>query len=186
LVRVVVEIPDPVFETVELLAFMRGVSVDVVLRDVIVDYASRARDLLDLYYFKLVRVPRVTRELLSSTGVEADVDMVISTMGKLVTVLKDSFGYIPNSLDLDRLSGEELERLSNAIADVEGVRLDPERYISDLLGELRGVARAFSLELVERGGERGGSIRGYRARNVNLLYQYYGFGTRKARQLLSR
>jgi len=68
LVRVVVEVSDPVFETIELLAFMRGVNVDVVLRDVIVDYASRARDLLDLYHFKLVRVPRVTRELLSSIG----------------------------------------------------------------------------------------------------------------------
>jgi len=63
MVKVTIEIPDPLFDYLELLAFMKGVSVDIVLRDIIVNYVNTARDIIDMYYFKTIWVPKVTREL---------------------------------------------------------------------------------------------------------------------------
>lgn len=177
--KITIEIPDPAYRALEEIATIKGTSVEALARDAIINYVNVVHDVARHSYFRFVHVPRETRRFLDLHKIEANVDEVVELLGKLATLLKDTFTDIPRTVDIEKLKKEEIDRMAHAITEIEAARLDPIRYIMDLLRRVKQFGKAFGVEVVERNGV----ITGVRIRNPHLLYMYYGHGTARIKRL---
>jgi len=183
------------FKALEKIAYIKGTSVELVALDAIRVYLGIVKDVDDHYRFKFEYVVEETRRLIESAASKGIIkvkkvkpEKIASSLGKLITLIKDSYGYIPGELLLDDIKAEELERLFSVLtkitgrSSVGGRKLNPITYIVSRVMEVRGVARAFGIEVVEEGG----SVKAIKFNNINLLYMYYGYGTRFLRRRIKR
>ncbi len=192
--QITVELPEPLFKSLEKLAYIKGTAVELIALEAIRLYVSIAEDIDAHYRFKYEHVVEETRRLIEaavSKGLikrEVDAEKVASSLGKLVTLLKDTYGDIPRELALDKMSDEDLEKLSGTLrriigrSRVGGRELNPINYILNRVKEVRSVAGVFGIDVVEKGG----SIKAIRFNNINLLSMYYGYGTRFLRRKIKR
>jgi len=191
------ELPEPLFKSLEKIAYIKGTSVELVALDAIKAYMNIAKDIDDHYRFKFERVVEETKRLIetaSSKGIvkvrRVKAESVASSLGKLVTLLKDAYGDMPREVIIERLKEPgELEKLSEVLRKIVGRRsvggkeLNPVDYILNRVEEVRSVARAFGIDIE---GEGRGSIKAIRFNNINLLYMYYGYGTRFLKRRVGR
>jgi hypothetical protein len=158
------ELPEQIYKALEKIAYIKGTSVELVALEAIRSYVGVAKDIDDHYRFKYEQVVEETRKLIEvalGKGLikkRVEAERVASSLGKLVTLLRDAYGDIPRELVLEGMSGEELERLSGALrrivgrSRVGGRELNPITYILGRIEEIRGVAKAFGIDIVEKGG----------------------------------
>lgn len=184
------ELPEQIYKALEKIAYIKGTSVELVALEAIRSYVGVAKDIDDHYRFKYEQVVEETRKLIEvalGKGLikkRVEAERVASSLGKLVTLLRDAYGDIPRELVLEGMSGEELERLSGALrrivgrSRVGGRELNPITYILGRIEEIRGVAKAFGIDIVEKEG----SVKAIKFNNVNLLSMYYGYVARLLRR----
>jgi hypothetical protein len=182
------ELPEPLYKGLEKIAYIKGTSIELVTLNAIGVYMSIAKDIDDHYHFKFERVVEETRRLIeiaASKGLvkagSVKAEKVASSLGRLITLLKDAYGDIPREIVVeDLVKPGEFEKLSKALrkivgrSSVGGRELNPIAYIVNRIKEVEGVARAFGIDIVKEGG----SIKAIRFNNTNLLSMYFGYNTR--------
>lgn len=182
------ELLDKVYRDLEKLAYIKGTSVELVVVEAVNAYLSIARDIDAHYQFKYERVVEETRRILESAKVtNVKAENVALNLGKLVTLLKDTYGYIPREVNLGNLSPEERRKLTETLgrigrSKVGGKEIDPVAYIKNRVRDVRRAAQAFGIEVVEENGD----IKIVRFNNVNLIAMYYGYGVRALKRRLGR
>lgn len=186
------DLPEPAYRALEKIAYVKGSTIERVALEALNLYINIVRDVDDHYRFKYERVLEETRRLIEEAvrkgeveAVRVKVEDVAITLGKLVTLLKETYGSIPREVTIDKLR-EDREKLAIALrrvvgrARVGGRDLDPVSYLVNRVKELGGVARAFGIEVHMEGGE----VRRVRFNNVNLLDMYHGYIARVLRRKL--
>lgn len=188
--KIIIELPESLYKSLEKYAMIRGVSIERVVIDELRRNIEYVRD-IDSYYnfrsdaenevFKIImnaiEEKRVNIRVKERSKV---LEKYVYPFGRFLAVIRELYGRIPAKISIREL--KENPRLADAIKKHSGVKItDPAKWVDHHIVKIKRLSKIFKLSITGEGDDMIISFE-----NPGYIEKFAGIGSRVMRRRIRR